>query len=82
MRRKKPVTDVHHKKARSNGGTNDDSNMIVVQKSKHQSFHHLFYDGSPQKVVSIINKWIDPDFEVILVKRKQEEEELGVHGLA
>lgn len=74
MRRKHKETDIHHRKARSNGGDNSDNNVVKVIKSKHQAFHHLFYDGSPQKVANILNRsWIDIDYKLVVVKRKEED---------
>jgi len=74
MRRIKKTTDTHHRKPRSKGGDNSCNNIVTVNKTKHQAFHHLFYEGSPQKIANILNRtWIDLDYELIVVKREQKE---------
>jgi hypothetical protein len=74
MKRKGTVKDFHHRLPRCKGGTNDPENIREVDKSKHQSFHHLFYEGSPQKVANIANKWIDPNYMLIVVRRDDQKE--------
>jgi len=74
MRRVKKMTDTHHRKPRSKGGDDSCGNIVTVSKTKHQHFHHLFYEGSPQKIANILNRtWIDPDYELIVVKKEQKE---------
>lgn len=66
------VTSRHHRKMRTNGGTNDPKNMSVVPHNKHVAFHILFGDKTTQQIADVLNEiWIDPDFELIVKPRKQ-----------
>ena len=58
----------HHRKCRSNGGSNHVTNISMVKSGKHESWHHLFKNFTAFKIAEIINeKWLDPDFKLIVV---------------
>ena len=67
---KKSHHNWHHRKPRSLGGDNSDRNVIHVKSSQHQAWHTLFYNCKPHQIAFIINTtWIDPDYEVVVVKK-------------
>lgn len=68
---KNPHDSVHHRKCRSNGGSNDERNKSLVTSVSHQAWHTLFGNSQPETIVQIINKtWLDPDWEVVVRRRK------------
>lgn len=63
-------TDVHHRRARSLGGTNEKRNTVTVRRTKHEAFHKLFGAGDPLEVAKILNEtWLDPDYVMIPVHK-------------
>ena len=45
---------------------NERRNIAYVPKHKHDSWHRLFYNLPPEKIVELINRyWISPDYELI-----------------
>ena len=82
MRRKRPATDIHHRRSKHHNGDNSPDNLSRVPKTKHQSFHHLFFSGEPHNVARILNDtWIDPRYLLVVVERKELEQFSGL-GLA
>jgi hypothetical protein len=62
----------HHRKPRSLGGGDENENISVVTLLQHQSFHNLFSNLTPPVIAQILNqKWIDPEYEFVCVKRKR-----------
>ena len=62
----------HHRKSKARGGTNEQENISMVKDKFHQAFHLLFGDADPGYIVEQLNSiWIDPDYCVVLMKRKQ-----------
>jgi hypothetical protein len=62
----------HHRKPKVLGGSGriEGPNMVHVKICKHRAWHILFETSTPQEIARIINKtWIDPDWELIPVKR-------------
>ena len=60
----------HHRKPRSLGGGNEDRNLSTVDVKKHQAWHTLLANYTPEKICEEINKyWIDPDYEVLCRKK-------------
>lgn len=71
MRRKKRLNDWHHRRCSSNGGKNNDRNLVRVDKGKHQSWHHLFRNHHPEVICDIINLiWLDPDYLLICILKE------------
>jgi hypothetical protein len=69
--RKRKTTDKHHRKPRSLGGTNDPLNISVVPREKHEAWHLLFSNGTPDQIADIINQfWLDPDWFLVAVPRR------------
>jgi hypothetical protein len=63
--------DWHHRRPKSLGGTNGDWNMINVSASKHQAWHTLFKNYTPQQIVKVINDiWLDPDYYFVVRKKE------------
>lgn len=61
----------HHRKCRSNGGTDDPQNISIVPVFKHRSYHNLFQNGTPEEVARILNEtWIDTDWVLIAVHKE------------
>lgn len=75
MARKKPkIYDRHHRKPRSRGGSNDERNISIVEQNQHRAYHCLFHNMLPEEVVKVLNRyWIDPDYMLIAVRRKDYE---------
>lgn len=73
MRKKRVGTLTrHHRLAKSEGGSNLPQNISMVPKHKHRAYHLLFGVATAHIVAEILNeKWIDPEFELIAVRRKQ-----------
>lgn len=60
----------HHRKPRSLGGTRQKGNMSKVSSSKHEAWHTLFQNYTPEKIAQIINDvWLDPDFKLVVERR-------------
>ena len=55
----------HHRRCRSNGGSNNESNISVVPKNKHEAFHLLFNNMEAPEIAATLNRiWIDPAWEL------------------
>jgi hypothetical protein len=60
----------HHRKCRSNGGTDESRNISWVNKYDHQAYHMLFQNFEAERIAEILNNiWIDPAWELIARKR-------------
>ena len=64
----------HHRKCRSNGGTQGtykgEKFIVWVDAKKHTLWHLLFNNNSPEQIIDEINRqWIDPRFEITLKRR-------------
>ena len=71
MARPPKVYDRHHRKCRSNGGTNEARNISIVEQSKHRAYHTLFQNMTPHEVARLLTEvWVDPDFEIIARKKR------------
>jgi len=68
----------HHRKCRSNGGSNAQSNIAWVDEKEHRAWHTMFKNHTAHKIAELINEhWIDPDFEFVVVSRhRQVQDEL------
>ena len=74
--RKKEVYHRHHRKPSSIGGTSDQRNISILPKSKHTSWHYLFGNLTAERIVEEINRqYIDPDYELIVVRKTPKQEE-------
>lgn len=70
MMTNKHAIDKHHRKCRSNGGTNDWTNLSYVVRIQHRAWHILFKNDLPQEIVNKINAmWLDPEYEIVLKKK-------------
>ena len=56
---------VHHRKPQSLGGGDDSANILKTTHNKHQAFHTLFDNWEVPRTVEELNRWIDPQWEVI-----------------
>lgn len=64
--------DRHHRKPKSRGGGNNEENISIVPPKKHQAWHRLFQNLSPQEIAAIINDcWLDPDFYFVTIPRRK-----------
>lgn len=69
-RGKQPRFNLHHRRPKSLGGSDDEDNLAYVSVLLHRSWHNLFSNCSPEQIAKIINDtWLDPDF-VFVVERK------------
>ena len=62
----------HHRKCKSNHGGNERSNISFVTKGAHRAWHLLFANMNAYGIAKVINEiWLDPYYELIVVKRKR-----------
>lgn len=67
---KKDRLTTHHRKCKSNGGTNHPSNLSFLPHSRHAAWHYLFGNLEAPQIVELINQlYLDPNWE-LTVKRK------------
>ena len=60
----------HHRLPTSLGGTSEIDNISYLTPTKHQSWHTLFQNWDAERIVEEINRlYIDPHYEVIAIKR-------------
>lgn len=65
-------TTKHHRRCRSNGGTNDDGNISKVTPKEHEAWHTLFGNLEPEAIARRINAiWLDPDWEMVALRRDE-----------
>ncbi len=70
-RLKKKHFSWHHRKPRSLGGETNEVNMVHVSTSKHIAWHSLFFNYNPYQIAVIINNvWLDPDYELVVMKKE------------
>jgi hypothetical protein len=56
----------HHRKPKSLGGTGEPRNIIWLPTKKHDAFHLLFANKTPQEIADEISTfYLDPDFELV-----------------
>ena len=61
----------HHRKPRSKGGELTRRNISMVPRKQHEAFTTLFENKNPEEIADCLNeKWIDPDYLVVVVKKK------------
>lgn len=73
MARKTRLLSRHHRKCRSNFGTDDESNISLVLDHHHKAFHLLFLNKDIYGIARILNEtWIDPDYKLVVVKKQKE----------
>jgi hypothetical protein len=74
FKRKEPEMDKmtrHHRRCRSNGGSNDDSNISIVPERLHIAYHQLFKNLTAGGIAHLLNEvWIDKEVKLVVVKRK------------
>lgn len=60
----------HHRCPKSRGGSNEPPNTIKVPHKKHEAWHVVFGNKSPEEIVQDLNNiWFYPDYEVVLKRR-------------
>lgn len=60
----------HHRKCKTNGGTNSSRNISVVPVVQHQAWHTLFQNYKAEKIAEIITEtWCDPDYYFVAKRR-------------
>ena len=76
VQRRMKVKDVrvynrHHRRCRSNGGSDCDATLSIVEEKKHKAFHCLFGTSHPVEIARILSEtWIDREW-VIEARRKK-----------
>ncbi len=59
----------HHRKPRSLGGGDEKVNLSEVDPKKHEAWHLLFSNKTPEAIAQEINRvWLDPNW--VFVPRK------------
>jgi len=62
----------HHRKPKSKGGTSERRNISLLKWSFHWAWHHLFKCFDPYRIAQEINeKYLDPDYMFIVVRRRK-----------
>jgi hypothetical protein len=70
-------TNQHHRLPRSQGGSNDDSNISIVNISKHDAYHLLFSRRDsrcmePHEIAQELNEtWIDPKYALVAIPKSR-----------
>lgn len=60
----------HHRLARDNGGTDEESNISIVPWNLHEHFHGLFGTSSPEEIAKVLTDvWVDPSYEIVACRR-------------
>lgn len=62
-------TNIHHRKAKMYGGTDEPTNLIRVNKKRHTIFHTLFTDPHPLRIagrLEEISKGHDPKYNLLM----------------
>lgn len=60
----------HHRKPKSLGGKSITINVILVPQNKHNAWHLLFDNHTPEMIAKIINQtWLDPMYEMVAVPK-------------
>ena len=65
---------VHHRRCRSNGGSDNPENLSYVTEKKHQAWHLLFSNKTPAQIVQLLNDvWLPPDIKLFITKISKNE---------
>lgn len=60
----------HHRKCRSHGGSDELSNISIVDETQHKAWHRLFKNMRPQQIADKINGiYLDPEFKFVVERR-------------
>lgn len=71
MAKSRKERDRHHRKPRSIGGTNDHENISIVPRNKHEAWHLLFANCTPDQIAEIISQfWLDPAYCLVAVPKR------------
>jgi len=58
----------HHRKCRSNGGSNKETNISLVCRDKHEAFHRLHRNNEAPAIAAELNRvWLDPAHKLVCV---------------
>lgn len=61
----------HHRKCKSNGGTDLPTNISMVPESHHRAWHILFGNKGVEQIVELLNDvWVDPYYKVTYERRE------------
>jgi hypothetical protein len=61
----------HHRKPRSLGGTNSKANISIVPRNKHEAWHLLFSNLTPEQIAEVMNYfWVDPDYFMVAIPKR------------
>jgi hypothetical protein len=68
LRQKHKGTNLHHREAVKNGGTDKAGNLIRVNKKTHAAYHALFGTKTPLQIVQDLNRrWLPLRVTLVLV---------------
>jgi hypothetical protein len=60
----------HHREPKSLAGIREKRNISFLPPKKHQPWHLLFTNSTPEQIATAINTlYLDPDYEFIVKKR-------------
>lgn len=57
----KPNLSRHHKRCRSNGGSDKKSNLSYVPQKRHSAYHYLFSNSLPPDMCDLITRLLRND---------------------
>jgi len=61
----------HHRKPKSLGGTGEPRNVVWLPNKKHEAFHLLFSNKTPQEIADEMTRfYLDPDFVMVAMRRE------------
>lgn len=69
-KRKEREYDVHHRKPKCLGGSDEPSNLSRVLLTKHRAFHQLFGHGGDVRLIAkqLNDIWLDPKYQFVVVE--------------
>ena len=63
---------VHHRKPKSLGGRKEPKNTTFLPLKKHNAWHVLFMNFTPDRIAAEINQlYLDPDYVMLAVKKEK-----------
>ena len=70
MKKERNHDTKHHRKPRSLGGKTTERNISILSQTKHEAWHTLFQNYSPNEIAYLINTiYLDPDFVFVCVEK-------------
>jgi hypothetical protein len=59
----------HHRVPIARNGSDDSRNIAMVQNRIHVRYHALFGIMTPFEIAEMLNEFIDPDYELVVIRK-------------